>query len=558
MGVLALSQSAMAIVVPDGDFEAIVLDGPYGPGEGWDYVNDVTSAWTNMTIGEGTAWIADNDSFVDAIAFYPGAGHSGTMWVDMNYSYIHQMLTDTYVEGTAYELAIWATTDRDGERLYLRFTDTEYTGWDGPGVLGGSGDIDLPIAGPAHTWSQYSFVYVATAADAGKPIGISIFGEYYTWIDDVTLEIYTLPVIGTHPQDQLIDDAGTAIFSVSGANITAYEWYVSTDTTNDFNFDTPLADGTFGSLTISGANTDTLTLTGATLAAGDEAYYYCVGTGSATDDTSNTARLMTKREVAYWALEEGSGTTAADSATVSNIYALYPGTLTGGLDFTADAVAGQVGTGALSLDGVDDYISVPAMDLNTNTMTVTAWIKPANDADDFDGIVVCRDTTQFGFHIVNSGTAANELRYMWNGGYWATVTDLNVANGFWSFVALIIEPAKVTVYLNGIAFVDDTVTHDSLSFNTATLIGSDGGAGRFLDGDIDDVKIYNYSRTVEQLHATYYDQNGNVAFCPENDPLDVSGPIPGVPDCYVDGYDAVVFASDWLNCTRYPVAAGCP
>src|SRR3989344_4592144 len=57
--------------------------------------------------------------------------------------------------------------------------------------------------------------------------------------------------------------------------------------------------------------------------------------------------------VAYYTFDEGSGTTAGDSAGTNT------GTLTGGPTWTSGTDV-KVGTGAMSFDGVDDYVNLGA------------------------------------------------------------------------------------------------------------------------------------------------------------------------------------------------------
>src|SRR3989344_3118012 len=73
--------------------------------------------------------------------------------------------------------------------------------------------------------------------------------------------------------------------------------------------------------------------------------------------------------VAHWTFDKGSGTIAEDSA----------GSNTGILTNGPVWVEGKVGSGALEFDGVDDVIYVvdsPSFD-NTNTITISAWVKPS-------------------------------------------------------------------------------------------------------------------------------------------------------------------------------------
>jgi hypothetical protein len=182
--------TATAIDVPDGDFETpAVADGT------WDYIYNLGGAWSD-TLYSGNAWVGNNYSYG---GFYPGMGHTGSQWVDLNAAYLSQALTTTYQEGVTYELAIWATTSYTNEGLYFYFMDATGSadGWNDATTLSGSPLI--PVASSTdHTWNQYSFSYTATAADAGKPMGIVIYGRSNTWADDVTLipEPITLGLLG--------------------------------------------------------------------------------------------------------------------------------------------------------------------------------------------------------------------------------------------------------------------------------------------------------------------------------------------------------------------------
>ncbi|MGW5052658.1 LamG domain-containing protein [Actinokineospora sp. NPDC004072] len=73
-----------------------------------------------------------------------------------------------------------------------------------------------------------------------------------------------------------------------------------------------------------------------------------------------------------WTLDEGAGATSGDAAGAR------PAALSGGARFTE----GRVG-GAVRLDGVDDVVSAPAVDVRTDaSFTVSAWVRlDGNDCD---------------------------------------------------------------------------------------------------------------------------------------------------------------------------------
>ncbi len=178
-----MTGSAMALVVPDGDFESIPL-----PDNSWEPIaihTGINTPWVNTYSG-GYAWILNNYYSGGA---YPSTGLSGAQWVNIGYSYIHQSLTDTYVGGETYELSIWATTIYPSEQLWLFLTDgTSNDGLNGAAQLAVFGPIAVTQQGDPDIWEQHSAQYTATAVDAGKNIGIALWGSWLAFVDDVTLE----------------------------------------------------------------------------------------------------------------------------------------------------------------------------------------------------------------------------------------------------------------------------------------------------------------------------------------------------------------------------------
>ena len=74
--------------------------------------------------------------------------------------------------------------------------------------------------------------------------------------------------------------------------------------------------------------------------------------------------------VAYWALDEDSGGTAADS-----VAGTYDGTLTG--DPVWAPTGGKSG-GAINLDGAGDYIDVSGLDVANTSFSLSFWAKKAD------------------------------------------------------------------------------------------------------------------------------------------------------------------------------------
>ena len=79
-----------------------------------------------------------------------------------------------------------------------------------------------------------------------------------------------------------------------------------------------------------------------------------------TQQTVRSASVL----ISHWKLDEGTGTTTTDSAASSS------GTLRNGATWTA----GRSGT-AVNMDGVNDYISLPSLEVTGSAITLAAWVK---------------------------------------------------------------------------------------------------------------------------------------------------------------------------------------
>jgi hypothetical protein len=192
----------------------------------------------------------------------------------------------------------------------------------------------------------------------------------------------------------------------------------------------------------------------------------------------------------WWKLDDGSGTTAADSSGNDR-----NGVVLGG----AQWVAGTRG-GALQLDGTSGAVRISAMNLNVAAgATLTAWIKSAATQRDWCGVIFTRGGEQAGIWITNT----RELRYTWSSAAagWNFASGLIAPTNEWAFVALVIEPTKATIYLN-ITSGSYNATHAGVTFSGDTYIGWDSsGTTKYFTGAIDDCRIYTRALSSADIAA---------------------------------------------------------
>jgi hypothetical protein len=88
------------------------------------------------------------------------------------------------------------------------------------------------------------------------------------------------------------------------------------------------------------------------------------------------------------------------------------------------------------------------------------------------------------------GFDGDRLSYHWNDAGWWWNSGLSVPQNEWTHVALVVEPTRVTMYLNGRPAVDNAA-RGAEEFDGPLTIGEDpNGGGRFFNGLVDEVRVY--------------------------------------------------------------------
>ncbi len=191
--------------------------------------------------------------------------------------------------------------------------------------------------------------------------------------------------------------------------------------------------------------------------------------------------------VGYWSFNEGSGSIAHDFSGNGNT-----GTLVNSPTWTT----GKLGQ-ALSFNGTSQYVnSGNAAGLQIANGTVVAWVK-TTDTGVYKGIAVKQSA--YGL-FDNSGTFGI---YDWGTAAFRN-SGVNIADGAWHFVAATFQSgvANGTVlYVDGVARATTQMT--IISQGQSLYIGYGNAAGQYLNGTIDDVRIYNRALSAAEVQALY-------------------------------------------------------
>jgi photosystem II stability/assembly factor-like uncharacterized protein/PKD repeat protein len=151
---------------------------------------------------------------------------------------------------------------------------------------------------------------------------------------------------------------------------------------------------------------------------------------------------------------------------------------------------------ALSMQDAGDYAAVSGLPLAGNELTITAWIRPDGAQPDYTGIFIAESESTAGINF----RPGMELGYHWPGGAWWWSSQLIVPENEWSYVAMVVRPDSITLYLNGASAVH-LVDAQAIDWQDAILrMGSyNGWTSRNYSGLMDEVKVYNRALSTEEI-----------------------------------------------------------
>ena len=217
--------------------------------------------------------------------------------------------------------------------------------------------------------------------------------------------------------------------------------------------------------------------------------------------------------VGWWKFDEGSGTVAYDSSENGN-----DGNLTNGPTWAT----GKIG-GALSFDGVDDYVDFGQRNLGINSnLSVSYWFNP----NDGNGVIVEQGWNftgnEFGWVVhlgtnthdkladrsISFGSGDNTGNY--NGS--AIVQDAadTINLNTWQHVSVIKAGTNIKIYLVGSLSHEGQIKKSAIVYNSGFSLSigkelTDTGShyNSHYQGLIDDMRIYDRALSAEEVQALY-------------------------------------------------------
>ncbi len=493
--------------------------------------SNTTARWTNGLIDDVQVY----DAALDATAIQFLYDNPGTPYIDTAYGPspvdgISEVAIDTLLSWNAP-----TTYDNASYHIYFGPTEPNYVEADyGLTLLNSGGpqtELSIDPSPEADLDNLTTYYWIVDSYEPNSTGAILHPGKPWSFTT-VTAQAK----VETNPINQTVPDGTLVQLTVDGVNITTWHWYK----------DGAILDGTNPDIALFGGTETTATLEFTASLAGEGVYYCVVDNDLNSPDISAKAIVMTQRLVEYW---DFNGTL---DATVD---AIHTGTYTD--PNTANDPPAPVFTAvddAVNLPGkgqafifddssrhiqiggnVDDFNFYPA------GYTVSAWI---NTAQTGYGAYVSKQalTSSQGFLLThNSGNAIHGLR-----GQASLSTPAAINDGQWHMVAGTYDAASQTLslYVDGI-LVNSGLRTAAVTTNSEPLVLgaelSDGSVD--YAGLLDEVRIWSYPRSKEEIGQEYYDVTGVVPCI-----NDFAGSVYDFDDnCIVDLADFAIFAAYWLD-----------
>ena len=340
----------------------------------------------------------------------------------------------------------------------------------------------------------------------------------------------------------------------------AYQWYIDGDGNPDTNSETALVDGP----DYEGVNTPVLIVKN-----GTPGFYRCGATNASKETFSSYAQLYVKEKLAHWTLDKAVDNTVYVDITGNGNDAVVDGTPT----FTDGIVDGD-----MVMDPVTDG-AIDILDPNSTakvSYTVTETVE-GEDVEVEKGFNPGEITGRFSISTwinrkeVAEDVGINMIAAKRNG--WAAPED-----SLWQFMAIegthsfrMQSYGLTTVNTGSNVFTDDEWVHVAVTFNgthariyvngvqeavgvfqlaagpdSIFRIGRNDSLTERFEGMIDDMQVFNFDLSAEEVVDLYYADSGIPTCIYGNPTADIN------QDCDVNLLDIGMLAGEWLDHGFYP------
>ena len=206
---------------------------------------------------------------------------------------------------------------------------------------------------------------------------------------------------------------------------------------------------------------------------------------------------------------DAGGTTVTNSITITDPAAI---SVDAGTDQTVclgDSVtlaeSSSCSGNALDFDGSNDYINLGNLNFissgNANEHTVEAWVKLYTYNSGYRWVFGDEKNANKGILFEISRTGYITVYYPGTGR--SSSTNIQIPLTTWTHVALVQNSSGVSSYVNG-TFDASLLGSSNLNIETSadTYVGRFPLNGRFLNGQVDELRVWNVARSASDLQLS--------------------------------------------------------
>ena len=177
-----------------------------------------------------------------------------------------------------------------------------------------------------------------------------------------------------------------------------------------------------------------------------------------------------------------------------------------------------VGTGisggngnSLALNGSNSFVineNSAAFDLNQ--MTISAWVYSTGFSQ--NGFIFEKGPVNSQYSLFFEGNNINFRTMPTSGGYndfYVSLSTAGIQNNQWNHIAATYDGISKKLYVNGQLKATQAYTATLTTGQAGQIIGAYGGTGShsyFFNGNIDEVRVYDYARSVFEIESDMYNE----------------------------------------------------
>ena len=176
---------------------------------------------------------------------------------------------------------------------------------------------------------------------------------------------------------------------------------------------------------------------------------------------------------------------------------------------------------AFSFNGINSYLMIrdnSDLRLSNTDFTINSWIKMSDyNYGDFGSVIISKrfsgSNKGYNFSVNGTGpTPTGSIYFGPGGGLPSLYSTVLAVKNEWCMITVVYNLAakKVKIYKNGIYDTEASISPIDGSINADVYIGRDNptiGANYFLNGSLDDIRIYNRAITPQLIQRLYVAAN---------------------------------------------------